>query len=254
VALMEGALGQVPEDVRRTLRSYLADVTKVFGPEVEAVILYGSAARGDYLPGRSNVNLLILLKRQDGALLREYAKVHRRWKDEGIVVPLFLTGAELQASADVFPLEYLDIKEQHVLLAGRDPFAEVKVDARTQRLQCEQELRGNLLRLRQRFVEGGGEPEAVVILLSLSLTALLPCLRGLLRLTGRPMPTSSEELLRSLQSDLAVDAVAFLEALSLKRGLISPGPLEIPRLFERYLAGLQSLIERVARLKAEGRL
>jgi predicted nucleotidyltransferase len=70
---MEGALGQVPEDVRRTLRSYLADVTKVFGPEVEAVILYGSAARGDYLPGRSNVNLLILLKRQDGALLREYA-------------------------------------------------------------------------------------------------------------------------------------------------------------------------------------
>lgn len=254
MALNEGASGLVPEEVRRTLRPYLADVTKLFGPDLEAVILYGSAARGDYLPGRSNLNVLVLLKQQDPAILKKYAKVHRRWKNEGIVVPLFLTVGELQASAGVFPLEYRDIKDHHVRLAGRDPFTELKVDERNLLVQCQQELSGNLLRLRQRFVEGGGETEAVMILLPLSLTALLPCLRGLLRLTGRPIPTSSEELLRDLQSGLGVDAAVFLEVLSLKRGLISPGPLEIPRLFERYLAGLQALIGRVERLKSEGQL
>lgn len=254
MALIEGALGRVPEDARRTLRSYLADVTKLFGSDLEAVILYGSAMRGDYLSGRSNLNVLILLKEQNPEILKKYATLHRRWKNEGLVVPLFLTLGELHASAGVFPLEYLDIQEQHMLLAGRNPFTELKVDERHLRLQCEQEIRGNLLRLRQRFVEGGGEPEAVVILVPLSLTALLPCLRGLLRLAGRSIPKSAEDLLRGLQSDLAVDASVFLEALNLKRGLITPGPVEIPRLFERYLAGLQGLIERVEQLKSEGRL
>jgi hypothetical protein len=108
--------------------------------------------------------------------------------------------------------------------------------------------------LRQRFVEGGGKQEAAGILLPLSLTALVPCLRGLFRLLGRPRQDSAEALLRELQPALGVDATVFQEILSLKRGLISPGPLEMPRLFERYLAGLQTVIEQTDKLKAQGKL
>ena len=254
ISLSGGALERVPAEVRRTLRSYVAEVTKLFGPALEGLILYGSAARGEYLPGRSNVNLLLVLASHDPDLLRQYARIHRRWKDEQIVVPLFLTIEELRTSADLFPLEYLDIKARHVLLAGRDPFPELQVNQRNLRVQCEQEISGNLLRLRQRFVEGGGKPEAVLILLPLSLTALLACLRGLLWLAEKPVADSAEDLLRQLESGLGVDTAVFQEVLNLKRGLITPGPLEIPRLFERYLAALRSLIERVELLKAEGRL
>lgn len=254
LTLTEGAPERLPAEVRRMLRSYVADATKLFGPALEAIILYGSAAGGDYLPGRSNVNLLLLLTLHDPALLQRYARSHRRWRDEQIVVPLFLTLEELRASADLFLLEYLDIQERHVLLAGRDPFPALKTDRRNLSIQCEQELRGNLLRLRQRFVEGGGKPEAVLILLPLSLTALLACLRGLLRLADRSVPESAEAQLRQLQSVFGADPEAFLDVLHLKYGLISPGPLEVPRLFERYLGGLQSLIERVELLKSERRL
>lgn len=252
--MSDGILHELPLDVRDTLRSYLTDVTALFGPSLEAVILYGSAARGEYLPGRSNINLLLLLSKHDIGALHRYAKAHRRWSKERIVVPLFLTEEELRSSASLFPLEYLEIKEQHVLLTGRNPLPTLALDLHNLLGQCEQEIRGNLLRLRQRFVEGGGTQEAIAILLPLSLTAMLPTLRGLFRLLRLPIPRTTEALLESLRSGLGVDPVTFQDVLHVKRGLISPGPLEMPRLFERYASSLQTLVERVEQLKAEGRL
>lgn len=252
--MSDGVLQDLPLDVRETLRSYVTDVMALFGPSLEAVILYGSAARGEYLSGRSNINLLLLLAKHDIGALQRYGKEHRRWSKEHIVVPLFLNEEELRSSVALFPLEFLEIKEQHVLLAGRDPFPTLAIDVRNLLVQCEQEIRGNLLRLRQRFVEGAGKPETVEILLPLSFTALLPCLRGLFRLLKIPIPRMTEALLESLQPGLGVDPVTFQDVLHLKRGLISPGALEMPRLFERYVSSLQTLIERVEQLKAEGRL
>lgn len=238
---------EIPESVRETLRPYLAQVEKLFGPSLEAAILYGSAAGGEYLPGKSNINLLFLLAKVDTESLTRYVALHKRWQKEQIVVPLFLTLEELKSSLELFPLEYLEIQEQHILLAGRDPFPELRIEGRNLRLQCEQELRGNLLRLRQRFVEGGAGMEAITILLPLSLTALLPCLRGLLRAAGKPVERSGDGVLKAVQQQWGFDCTAFQDVLNLKRGIISPGPAEAPRLFERYAAAIQGLIERVGR-------
>ncbi|MDE3119067.1 MAG: hypothetical protein KGO52_16895 [Nitrospirota bacterium] len=251
--LLEDVPKHLPAEVRQTLRSYLAEVRQLFGQALEAVILYGSAAGNEFLPDRSNLNILIVLAKQETGLLAQYAKVHKRWGKERIVVPLFLTQAELQASSELFPLEYLEIKEQHVLLVGHDPFPTLHVDQRNLGLQCEQEIRGNLLRLRQRFVEGGGKQEAILILLPLSLTALLPCLRGLLRIKGQSVPATSDGLFDQLQSQFGIDPAGFREVLSLKRGQSTPGPLEVPRLFDRYVASLEGLIQRMEQLKAEGK-
>lgn len=240
---------ELPSEVRPLLRAYVAEVTKLFGASLQAVILYGSLARGEYLPGRSNVNLLVVLEKYDADLLRQYSKVHGKWKKEQVVVPLFVTEEDLRASLDYFPLEYLDIKEQHLLLMGRDPFPELHPDLRHLAVQVQQEIRGNLLRLRQRFVEGGGREEAIGILLPLSLTALLPPLRGLFRLLNRPIPGPSEALLADLEPAIGVDPKVFLEVMSLKRGLITPGALEVPRLFDRYVHGLEALVSRLNQVK-----
>jgi hypothetical protein len=98
-------------------------------------------------------------------------------------------------------------------------------------------------------VEGGAGTEAITILLPLSLTALLPCLRGLLRAAGKPVERSSDGVLKAIQQHWDVDCAAFLDVLNLKRGIISPGPAEAPRLFERYVTALQSVIERVDHLR-----
>jgi hypothetical protein len=240
-AVFEG----LPSETQTTIRTYTKDVSKIFGSLLEGILLYGSAVRGDFLHGRSNLNFLLLLGGHDRTKLADYAKAHKKWARDQVVVPLLLTDAELTASVSLFPLEYLEIQEQHRLLAGRDPFIGLHVDTAGLELQIRQNLRGNLLRLRQRFVEGGGTQEAVTILLPLSLTALLPCVRGLQRLAKRKTSGSAEQLFLEWQEAIEMDCSGFLDVLHLKRGLISPGPVEVPRLFDRYAAALETLIRHV---------
>lgn len=230
------------EETQRLLKSYVKDVVKVYANELEAVLLYGSAVRGEFLPGRSNLNLLLVMSSYDLSVLKKYDSIHKRWSKEQVVVPLFLTAADLQSASFAFPLEYQDILECHRLLWGQDPFVGLKIDARYLAGEVLQALRGNLLRLRQRLVEGRSTEEAMTILLSLSITALLPALRGLQRLLGRPILAHGEPLLQDLEVHLEVDLTGLRDALLLKRGHISPGQKEIPRLMDRYLASLTKLM------------
>ena len=103
------------------------------------------------------------------------------------MVPLFLTEEELHMSAAVFPLEFLEIQEQHRVLGGRDPFTGFHVKNDRLRESVVQGLMSHLLRLRQRYAEGGGTDDATTILLPLSITSTLPLLRGVQRLLGRPV-------------------------------------------------------------------
>ena len=254
MSLTETMFENLPEEVHQTLQLYVERMTDLYGPSLHAMLLYGSAVRGDYLPGRSNLNLLVLVTKVDVSLLQTYTKIHKRFKKEQIPVPLFLTEEELRGSASIFPLEYTDMAAFHHVLMGHDPFVGFVIDTSRLSMQCEQEVRGNLLRLRQRLVEGAATMEAMGILLPLSLTALLVCLRALFHDLRIPLPRTTEGMLNDLPAALALDATVLQEVWNLKRGMISPGPAEFPRLFERYLGALEVIATRIARLRAEGRL
>jgi hypothetical protein len=51
---------------------------------------------------------------------------------------------------------------------------------------------------------------------------------------------------------LTLDLQGLLDALLLKRGQISPGPHEVPRLFDRYLRAATVLTRAVERLSQSG--
>lgn len=254
MSLTDTMFETLPEEVRQTLGLFVERMTNLYGASLQAILLYGSAARGDYVPGRSNLNLLVLLTKIDVSLLQNYTKIHKRFQKEYIPVPLFLTEEELRASASLFSLEYTDIAAFHHVLLGQDPFVGLVIDSGHVSVQCEQEVRGNLLRLRQRLVEGSATMEAMGILLPLSLTALLVCLRALLRELRMPVPRATESMLSELPSALGIDPAVFQDIWNLKRGVISPGPAEFPRLFERYLSTLDSVASRIGQLRTEGRL
>ena len=235
---------QLPQDVRETLRRSVQDVSELVGPDLKTILLYGSAAREEFLPGRSNLNILLVLAIVDASVLTNLAKGHHRWKKEGVVVPLLLTEEGFDAWMTLFPLECHELSQSRLVLKGRDPFGQVRADTRNLAIQCLQEIRGNLLRVRQRFVEAGGTSEAIGVLLPLSITSLLPGLRGLLALFGRPASGSAEALVQECATMLEVDGEPLLDAWRLKTGLISPGKFEVPRLFERYLHALATLADR----------
>ena len=244
---------QLQEETHAPLRGFLRSVKKQKSLESQAILVYGSAARGEFLQGYSNINVLILLEQITQPVLQQWSAIHKQWAREKVVAPLFLTQTDLRQSSDVFPLEYLDIKECHVLLEGRDPFPELRVNATHLFFQCRQEAHANLLRVRQSYVEGWGRVEAIQTLLPLSLTSLLPCLRGLYRLRDSQANMKAPEMLDELNATLDVDPSVFLEVWRLKRGLSTPGKHELPKLLERYLAGLDQLVDKIESMKHEAR-
>ena len=238
----------LPNETQKLLQTYVEEVDGVFGEQLEGILLYGSAARGEFLPGRSNLNILLLMSSCDSVVLKKYSALHRRWSKEQIVVPLFLTEVELHVSATVFPLEFLEIQEQHRLLRGRNPFIGFHVKTDRLREAVVQGLTSHVLRLRQRYVEGGGGNDATTILLSLSITSILPLVRGLQRLLGRPPLAHSDAVIADVAGQLKLDLQGLGDALLLKRGQISPGPHEVPRFFDRYLQAGTALTRAVEQL------
>ena len=244
----------IPEEAQTKLKGYLKETRKVLGADIHCIVLYGSLARGEYVSGRSNINLLFVMNRISGNLLLRAGGLQRKWAKELIVAPLMFTTEELQSSYEVFPLEFLDMSEDHRVLEGPDPFRECRINNQKLFAQCEQEIRGNLLRVRQRYVEGWGRIEAVHALLPISLTTIIPCLRGLYRLLGHTSKGTAEVVLNQMHKNLGMEPGALHEVWLLKRGHSTPGQKEWPRLMERYLVSLSELVGRVDALKLEGRL
>ena len=247
MAIAERTIEGLPEEAQRLVHAYAKDVKAVFGEQLEGLLIYGSAVRGEFLPGRSNLNMLFVLSSYDAVTLKLYAPIHKRWSKEQVVVPLFLTDQELQSSSALFPLEFLEIQDYHRVLGGRDPFVGFHVDGGRLKDEVMQGLAGHLLRLRQRFAEGGGTNDAVTILLPLSITSLLPLLRGVQRLSGKPVVSQSDALIKDVADHFRIDLQGLTDALLLKRGQITPGPGEVPRLFDRYLHAASALTNSIIR-------
>jgi hypothetical protein len=246
MAPSERIIEGLPEETQKRLQAYTKDVKAAFGDRLEGLLIYGSAVRGEYLQGRSNLNLLLLVSRYDSSTLKLYEPIHKRWTKEQVVTPLFLTDQELKFSSALFPLEFLEIQEHHRVLGGRDPFVGFHVDTRRLRDAVVQGLAGNVLRLRQRFVEGRGANDAVMILLPLSITSTIPLLRGLQRTLQWPVLSQSDAVIKDIADRLQLDLQGLQDALLLKRGQITPGPSEVPRLFDRYLLASTALAEAAA--------
>jgi hypothetical protein len=64
---------------------------------------------------------------------------------------------------------------------------------------------------------------------------------------GWPVLMQSEAVIKDVGDRLQIDVQGIHEALMLKRGIISPGPLEVPRVFDRYLKAVTLLSEVICR-------
>jgi len=127
-------------------------LTTSAGKNFVGLILYGGVARGRYRPGKSDVNVVVVLEDTSLISLSAVAPALRAAWKEARVEPFILTREEVVTAADVFPTRFLDIQQCHVVLGGENPFAELTVPRENIRLRVEQEFRNLQLRLRQRYI------------------------------------------------------------------------------------------------------
>lgn len=235
---------EVPREARAAVERFVAGVREAFGPALRSVILYGSAASGDYVPGRSDLNFALVLDEIPLDALARCRPHLRTWRRHGIALPLLLTSEDIRRSADVFPVEYLDICEHHLLLEGGDFFADLQIDPRYLRFQVEHELKAKILALRQGYLGGLDRAKPAVLveeLLAASVPAFLTLSRNVLRLAGRRPPPKKAETPAALERAFGLSLPTFSDLVARRtRG----EPLEAGEgtgRLARYLSELDSV-------------
>jgi len=177
---------------------------------LEAVVLYGSAASGTYQPGVSDLNVLCTLVSIDVHELQLLAPVVLWWtREEKEPPPLFFLSEELQRSTDVFAIESLDIKRAHRVLFGQDPVANLHVPMNLHRVQVERDLRLLLQRLRQHVLFAGKNEMEFTSLLKKTISGACTLLRHTLLAFGQEPPAEAPAVFARIAEVTGADAGAF---------------------------------------------
>ena len=237
-------------DTRREseLQSFAAQVRDAVGPALLGVVLYGSGAGEDWIEGSSDLNTAIVLERVGVAALDSLAPVVARWRKKGLALPLVVDREYLERARDTFPMEIEDIRRQHRVLLGPDPFAHLEPDKATLRRECEQEAFGKLLRLRTLYVEHLDSPKALERLMLDSLKSFLILLRHVLRLRGAEAPSASYAAVLA-QGEKVLGPLPAMSELLARRGgrRLTRGARELAH---AYLGEAERIVEAVASLRA----
>jgi hypothetical protein len=230
------------DEVEQVLQKFVQDVQGLYGADLLAIFLYGSTAAGEHVPGRSDINVTVVLRRLTPALLRKVASHVRRWHRQGFATPLFFDPETLNDSLDAFPIEFLDMQERHRTLLGPDPFAGLHIERHNLRLQCEQELRGKLMKLRQSYIESADSPGDLERILSVAVSSIAVLVRALLRLGGGDPAGGTAEVLERAQARFAVSTAALRKASRLKRGDIRLAGFDLEALYCEIMDEVQGLV------------
>lgn len=181
------------DSVAKIVDALLSETDTVLGQGYSA-ILYGSAARGDYVPGRSDINLMLVIDQLTPAVLRQLGRGFTAWRKSVQEPPLVLSRSEWDRASDAFPIEITDMKASYKVLRGADPVQGAQVEFADLRKALEREFRGKLLRLRQGYATYAPDPAALGALGLQSAATILILLRGVLTLLEKPVPHDSLEL------------------------------------------------------------
>ncbi len=188
---------------------------------------------------KTPIKLVVILRELPLDILRKNLKLVRAGVRRSIPAPLFLTQEHIVSSADVFPIEFITMKAFHTLIFGRDILSHVVIDDANLRLQCEQELKGKLIHLRQSYLERGLSNKDMKILIRDSFRSFVPIFRCMLLLKKQDISNTPDVL--HVFSDVYDVDISLLRAIySLEYKTLSGKALNV--FFGNYV----SLIAKIA--------
>jgi len=228
-------MAKIPDKPQDVFVPLTQDYLKVFGEELVSIVLYGSAAGGSYIKGKSDINVLLVLTPEGEDKLADSFATIKYWKKRGFAVPLVITKAFINSSLDCYPIEFLNMKNNHIVIYGESILAQINVNLENLRLQIERELKGKLILLRQGYLEAQGKPRQLKNLISHSFTALISIFTALLYYKHGNAPRERRDTIKEMAKLFAIDAEAFLQCADIKEGKNNLSGEEIVGLFKKYV-------------------
>jgi len=216
----------------------LERIDGVLGGSYSAVV-YGSAARGEFRDGVSDVNLLLVCEELGPATLRRLSAALAGLRGKQQPPPLLIERGEWASASDVFPIEVTDMQNAHRLVRGEDPLAGRVVDPADLRRALEAEFRAKLLRLRQAYALEAGDPKTLGAIASGSVASVAALFRVALVLFRGTAPVATPAALAAAGEAMLIptETIAMLWGRRVFQG--PPCPADQ---FEGYLAAVAAAV------------
>src|SRR5713101_7494446 len=200
----------------KLIREFVERMRAAAGENLVSVVLYGSAAEGEFHPEYSDLNTLCVLGDASFASLNKIVGVVEWWRGKKHHPPLVLTLTDLRASADVFSIEFVDMKQRHRVLYGEDVLSSLDVPMTLHRSQLEYELREKLFLLSQHvLLAGSDEKQSWEVMLN-SLSSFTTLFRHVLLEMGEQGRKHSREAVEDLSARLNFDSSAFVQLIDVR--------------------------------------
>jgi predicted nucleotidyltransferase len=219
----------------------VSDYKNLFSDDLISIILYGSAAGHDYRPGKSDLNFMIVLSDNGIDNIDKALPIIKKWRKKHVAIPLFLTKEYIRTSLDVFPIEYINFQQAHLLVFGENILEGLVFEVEHVRLQCEREIKGKLLLLRQAFLETEGKERGLKTVINESLVALLAIFEALLYLKQIDIPKRKHSLIQTMAREFDISAELFEKLLDVKEVKLNPKVHELREMFQQLLGEVREL-------------
>ncbi len=251
---MDDKLRHLPAKTRKLASDFAEQLIESLGGNLYCFMLFGSAARAskrngdDFKEGASDINTLIILESVSTNELNIILEIGRKFKGQGLAIPLVFKRGHIHSSLDTFPLEFSDMKQNHIVLYGENPLEDAEIETKNLRHQCEVEFKGQLVQLRRGFLASAGDQEILTGLISTSVTSIIAACRGMALIAGKTPPDNKSDLLKLVNDDYDVDTMPIDQAWRMKHGETGGATAALEVLFDKYLLTIEKLADVVDRL------
>ncbi|MHC4390027.1 MAG: hypothetical protein ACYS22_01755 [Planctomycetota bacterium] len=210
---------KLPKFIEHEFKEFCRGIIETYQDECLSITVYGSVARHEYFPERSDVNTLVVLERADLETLKRVVDVVHKARAGCKVTPFFMTPDDIRTSTDVFPIKFYDMKDHYHVVYGKDVLKDLNISDDHLRLELEQEMKILMLELRQFYVQrakrGGG---AGADHLLAYFNSFLYLIKRLMILQGRTPPTKNEDLVHETAKTYNFDIDLLKRMLAYKTG------------------------------------
>ena len=224
-------IDKIPVKYQKKIIQYLEELLRIYQEDIVSIYIYQGL----------KLNICVLFKHLDFSVLKKSLQLVKKGIRDKINAPLFLTKEHIQTSSDTFPIEFLEMKEDHILLYGEDLLASLDIEPSHIRFICEQQLKGKLIRIRQAYLEIGLRKKGMEALVKESFESLFPIFRGLLRLKNLTPAVDRYECIKQLSDSYEVNSDLFISLLDDTKNDEKIAGESIEGFLEKYILEIEKL-------------
>lgn len=229
----------LPSEYQQSIDRIYTQLPAVLGLNLFSCVLYGSAVRGNVVPGVSDINILIVLNESTPdahSAIADCIDGHIR------IDPFIISRKGMERSFKVFAIKFRSIKRNYNVLYGEDPIAGFAVTDDEVRFLCEQALRNLRLRSVHNYIRNRRRRQRYLNILVEMHTAIFTDVTEILRLAGQEVPREYRDRIPLISSYFNLKTDILDDLLALKNDPDTGKSVDITQLHRRLFTFLNQIV------------